>query len=109
LNFIINVVGTSCKQHDELQAAQAAQIAQLRATSELDTRKWHNQIGSLKRAGDSHWSSHFHFICSLIRMFDDTCSVLENIRREWATYSQRGDANATYKWLNPSNSYLFYI
>jgi len=36
LNFIINVVGASCKHHDELQAAK---ITHLIAIDELDTGK----------------------------------------------------------------------
>ena len=39
LNFIINVVGGSCKHHYELQTSQATQIAYIRATSELETGK----------------------------------------------------------------------
>jgi len=39
LNFIINVVGASCKRHDELQATQAAEIAHLIAIDELETGK----------------------------------------------------------------------
>ncbi|KAG2667007.1 hypothetical protein I3760_15G092100 [Carya illinoinensis] len=37
LNFIINVVGASCKRHDELQAAQATHIAHMIAIDELET------------------------------------------------------------------------
>jgi hypothetical protein len=39
LNFIINVVGALCKRHDELQAAQVAEIAHLIAVDELETKK----------------------------------------------------------------------
>jgi hypothetical protein len=39
LNFIINVVGASCKRHDELQAAQATKIAHLIAIDELELGK----------------------------------------------------------------------
>jgi hypothetical protein len=39
LNFIINVVGASCKRHDELQAAQAAEIAYLIAIDEIEIGK----------------------------------------------------------------------
>jgi hypothetical protein len=39
LNFIINVVGASCKRHDELQATQAAEIAHLITIDELETGK----------------------------------------------------------------------
>jgi hypothetical protein len=39
LNFIINVVGASCKRHDQLQAAQAEQIAHMLAIDELEIGK----------------------------------------------------------------------
>jgi hypothetical protein len=53
----------------------------------------------LKRAGDTRWSSHFQSICSLVRLFNATCSELENIINEGSTYSQRGDANDAYKMI----------
>jgi hypothetical protein len=59
LNFTINVVAASCKRHDELQATQAVEIAHLLAIDELETGKGTNQIGILKRAGDTRWSSHY--------------------------------------------------
>jgi hypothetical protein len=46
----------------------------------------------LQRPGDSRWSLHFKLICSLIKMYGATCSVLENIVLDRSTYSQRGDA-----------------
>jgi hypothetical protein len=54
----------------------------MRAISEIEIGKWANQIGTLKRAGDTHWGSHFNYVCSLIRMFDATCTVLEDVGRE---------------------------
>lgn len=39
LNFIINMVGASCKRHDQLQAAQAEKIAHMRAIADLETGK----------------------------------------------------------------------
>ncbi|XP_059441944.1 uncharacterized protein LOC132174277 [Corylus avellana] len=39
LNFIINVVGASCKHHDQLQDAHETDIAHLIAIDELETRK----------------------------------------------------------------------
>jgi hypothetical protein len=62
----------------------------------LKLEKWANQIGTLKRAGDTRWGSHFNSICSLIRMFDATCTVLEDVGRERGTYSQKGDALTAY-------------
>ncbi|KAG2667400.1 hypothetical protein I3760_15G113100 [Carya illinoinensis] len=99
LNFVINVVGTSCKRHDELQTAQTTHIAHMIAIDELESGKGANQIGTIKRAGDSRWGSHFYSIYSLLEMFEATYSVLEIIIKEGSTYSQRGDANATYKMI----------
>jgi hypothetical protein len=99
LNFVINMASASCKRHNQLQNIHATQIAHMRAIVELETRKWANQIGTLKRAGDSRWSSHFNSICSLIRMFDATCTMLKDVGRERGTYSQRGDAKVAYKML----------
>ena len=63
-----------------------------------------NQIGTLKRAGDSCWGSHFNYICSLMRMFVPTCLVLENIKEDGSTYLQHGDANVTHKMVNSFES-----
>ena len=87
LSSIVNIVGASCKHNDELHAAQAAEIAELIAVDELETRKGINQIGTLKRAGDTRWSSHFDSICSVISMFNSTLKVLDNIIIDGSTYS----------------------
>ncbi|PPS05691.1 hypothetical protein GOBAR_AA14953 [Gossypium barbadense] len=42
----------------ELQASQAAKIERLLSIDELQTSKGLNQIGTLKRARDTRWSSH---------------------------------------------------
>jgi hypothetical protein len=77
------------------------------AIDELKTEKWANQIDTLKQVYDSTWGSHFHYICSLVKMFGTTGSVLENIIKEWfffferikewSNYSQCRDANVAYK------------
>jgi hypothetical protein len=41
-------------------------------------------------------------------MFDATCIVLEDVGREWGTYSQRGDAKAAYKMLT-SFEFIFIL
>ncbi|KAG6730395.1 hypothetical protein I3842_01G077400 [Carya illinoinensis] len=64
LNFIINV---------------ATHIAHMIAIDELESGKGANQIGTIKRAGDSRWGSHFYSICSLLRMFEATCSEIMGI------------------------------
>ena len=48
LAFIANIVGASCKRHDELQATQAKEIANMLAIDELEISKGFNQIGTVK-------------------------------------------------------------
>ena len=100
LNFIITTVSSLCKRNDKLRAAQAAEIARMLAIDELETGIGANQIGTLKRAGDSRWGPHFNYICSLMRMFGPTCLVLKNIKEDGSTYLQRGDTNVAHKMIN---------
>ncbi|XP_074346291.1 uncharacterized protein LOC141685067 [Apium graveolens] len=97
--FIINAVTSSSKWHDELQANQIAEIEHLKEIEEIQTGKGLNQIGTLQRPGDTRWSSHFTAICSLIRMYGATRSVLIDVDAQGITFSQRGDALSSIKML----------
>ncbi|XP_050263883.1 uncharacterized protein LOC126708104 [Quercus robur] len=94
---IINIVVGSSKRSDELQHAQAEQVENMIASNEIETGRGANQIGTLQRAGDTRWGSHFQSICSLIKMFDATCKVINTISEEGANYKQRGDAEGAYQ------------
>ncbi|XP_050248602.1 uncharacterized protein LOC126695841 [Quercus robur] len=96
---IINIVVGSSKRSDELQHAQAEQVENMIAFNEIETGRGANQIGTLQRAGDTRWGSHFQSICSLIKMFDATCKVINTISEEGANYKQRGDAEGAYQVL----------
>ena len=89
LTFVVNIIGASCKRNSELQCAQANAIAHIISIDELQTDKGANQLGALQRAGDTRWGSHFHSVCSLLRLFGPTCVVLQNIINEGSNYSQR--------------------
>ncbi|XP_056697704.1 uncharacterized protein [Spinacia oleracea] len=100
LIFIVNVVSSSSKRHDELQDRQVTELEHLVEIEEVETGKGLNQIGTLKRPGDTRWSSHFKSICSVVKMFNATQSVLEKIATyRQATCSQRGDATYALKKL----------
>ncbi|CAH9074661.1 unnamed protein product [Cuscuta epithymum] len=96
VNTITNVVTASCKRHDQLQAAQAEEIARLIRIEELETGRGLNQVGTLKRASETRWSSHLSSLRSLKIMYVATCSVLKNIISDGTTYAQRADADAVY-------------
>ncbi|XP_058775476.1 uncharacterized protein LOC131649734 [Vicia villosa] len=99
LTFIVNVVCSSSKRHDELQDAILEEISNLLEIGELDSGKGQNQIGTLKRAGDTRWSSHFSSVRSMIDLHNPTCVVLNDIRKNGRSYATRGDANAAYKFM----------
>ncbi|XP_024634768.1 zinc finger MYM-type protein 1-like [Medicago truncatula] len=108
LTFVVNVVGSSTKRHDELQAAQAKEIENLLETGEIVTGKGKNQVGTVKRAGDTRWGSHFNSICSLISMYEATCTVLKIIAKDAKKFAQRADADSSYNHLK-SFDFIFIL
>ncbi|KAK9079937.1 hypothetical protein SSX86_001612 [Deinandra increscens subsp. villosa] len=94
---IINVVCASSKRHDELQKAKQDEIKELLELGEIKSGKGKNQVGTLKRPGDTRWGSHFDSICSLLKMYNVTLTVLKRIMDDPSSkYTQRGDAYAVY-------------
>ncbi|CAH9119282.1 unnamed protein product, partial [Cuscuta europaea] len=81
----------------EIEEAQALEIARMLEIGELETGRGLNQVGTLQRAGETRWSSHFSSVCSLIRMFAATCFVLEDVEENGNNYSTRGDAAGALK------------
>ena len=81
LTNIINIVVGSSKRNDELQYVQGEQIENMITSNEIETGREANQISTLQRAGDTRWGSHFQSICSLIKMFDETCKVINTISK----------------------------
>ncbi|XP_076886940.1 uncharacterized protein LOC143536955 [Bidens hawaiensis] len=94
---IINVVCSSSKRHDELQKAKGVEIKELLELGEIKSGKGENQATTLKRAGDTRWGSHYHFVCNLLNMFHSTRVVLKGIINDTsASSSHRSDADAVY-------------
>ncbi|XP_071728350.1 uncharacterized protein [Rutidosis leptorrhynchoides] len=96
LTFLINVICASSKRHDELQKAKAIETERLLELGEIETVKGANQAGTLKRAGDTSWGSHYSPVCSLLAMFNATRVVLKGIIDEGSCSHQRGDADTAY-------------
>jgi len=94
LTSIVNFFNSCSKPHDESLAAKLNEIAHLLEINEIGEGA--NQIGSLQRVGDTCLRSHFYCICSLIRMYDTTCSILKKLADDGSTYCQSGDASIAY-------------
>ncbi|KAK9690797.1 hypothetical protein RND81_09G154700 [Saponaria officinalis] len=95
LTFIVNIITSSAKRHDQLQAAHLAEIERLLELEELETGKGKNQIDTVKRAGDTRWGSHFGSLNSLLNMYNASCSVLQTVIKE-GKGAQRGEADKAY-------------
>ena len=101
--MIVNVVCSSCKHNDKLQATYAFKIANLIANDETKIGRGANQIGTLQKPGDTRWGFHFNSICSLLHMYSATASILEDLAIKGSTYSQQGDATYAFKALTSFN------
>ncbi|XP_073030759.1 uncharacterized protein [Primulina eburnea] len=96
LTSICNLIKVSPKRHTELQSAQAIEIADMIANGMRETCTGLNQIGTLQRAGKTHWSSHFESICSMIDMYNSVIIVLEYMVEEASSNSIWGDATGSF-------------
>jgi hypothetical protein len=99
-NFIVNTVSASPKRNDELLQNQAIAIAKEIELGELDTGRGLNQIGSLQRAGDTRWSSHYKSVKSLLKLFGASVAVLRSVANDRSVHrNSRGDAEGALKFL----------
>uniref|UniRef100_A0A2N9GI12 TTF-type domain-containing protein n=1 Tax=Fagus sylvatica TaxID=28930 RepID=A0A2N9GI12_FAGSY len=96
---LINIVGGSCKRRDALRDAQFVEIEKALDMGELQSGQGLNQETNLKRAGDTHWGSHYGTIINLILMFSAAVEVLEIILEDGTSYEQKGDARSTLKLI----------
>ncbi|KAH1073882.1 hypothetical protein J1N35_026210 [Gossypium stocksii] len=108
LSDIVNIASASSKRHDELQKAQATEITRLVSINELATGTGMNQIGTLQRPGETRWSSHLNSVTSLLKTYNATSTVLENLKNTASNYSQRGDAHNAYNRLR-SFEFIFIL
>ncbi|TYG36709.1 hypothetical protein ES288_D13G084800v1 [Gossypium darwinii] len=67
-----------------------------------------NQIGTLQRPGETRWSSHLNSVTSLLKMYNATSTILENLKNITSNYSQRGDAHNAYNKLR-SFEFIFIL
>ncbi|XP_076887171.1 uncharacterized protein LOC143537248 [Bidens hawaiensis] len=59
---IINVVCASSKRHEEVQISKADEVKRLMELGEINLGSGLNQVGTLKRAGDTRWGSHYNSV-----------------------------------------------
>uniref|UniRef100_A0A5B7A2B3 Uncharacterized protein n=1 Tax=Davidia involucrata TaxID=16924 RepID=A0A5B7A2B3_DAVIN len=70
---------------------QATKVVEALQSGKLSSGRGLNQETSLKRSNDSHWSSHYGTLISLIAMFSAVIDVLETIMKDGTNSEQRGE------------------
>ncbi|KAI5324597.1 hypothetical protein L3X38_033670 [Prunus dulcis] len=78
-NSMVNHVGASCKRRDALRVQLQEELVIAFENDCLITGRGLYQETSLKRAGDTRWSSHYGTIISIISMFSSVIHVLQMI------------------------------
>ncbi|XP_065616780.1 uncharacterized protein LOC136062078 [Quercus suber] len=90
---VFNIVGASCKRHDILHKKRSAKVIEELKNNEISTGRGWNQEMSLKRPGDTRWSSHFGALVNLIHTFSSVIDVIETIIEDGLDFDQRPKAN----------------
>ncbi|KAG6418273.1 hypothetical protein SASPL_120474 [Salvia splendens] len=99
INRLCNVVGGSCKRRDILREKQRENILEKIASDEITTGTGLNQEMSLKRPGDTRWSSHYGTLINLIHLFSSIADVLEYVG-ENGDDSYRAEADDVSEIIN---------
>ena len=109
LNNIVNIVSVSAKRHSQLHIAHGIEIEQSIASGERETGRGANQSGTLQRAANTRWGSHFNSIYSMIDKYGPVITMLEGISICGTTsVSMRGEARGSLKALK-SFKFLFVL
>ncbi|XP_068337631.1 uncharacterized protein [Pyrus communis] len=73
VTILVNVVGASSKRCDLLQEKQSIAVIEALNSGEFTSGKGKNQETILKRAGESHWDSHFGTLLQVLNnRFNET-------------------------------------
>ncbi|TYI43649.1 hypothetical protein ES332_A01G184300v1 [Gossypium tomentosum] len=95
-NFNLHTI----KQHDQLRDIEASHIVKLIDSSEFETGKGKNQVGTIQCPRNTQWGSHLAYLNSLMRIFDycyidSICVVLQYIIKS-DNLTQMREVNGIY-------------
>uniref|UniRef100_A0A199UAH7 DUF4371 domain-containing protein n=1 Tax=Manihot esculenta TaxID=3983 RepID=A0A199UAH7_MANES len=89
---LCNIVGGSCKRRDMLREKQREKVVEGIRIGEIAIRQGLNQEMTIKRPGDTCWSSHYSTLINLIYLFSSLIDVLEYIGENGNDDLERGEA-----------------
>ena len=99
ISTMLNVAGGSCKRKDLLRKLQLNKVEQGVSDGVIQTRKGLYQEMSLRRAGDTRWSSHFKSLMSLVELFSHIIEVLEVVKKEATDSGKKAQARGFLRYL----------
>ncbi|XP_042035257.1 zinc finger MYM-type protein 1-like [Salvia splendens] len=100
ISRLCNTVGGSCKRRDILREKQRENIIKEIASDEISTGRGLNQEMSLKRPGDTRWSSHYGTLVNLIHLYSSIVDVLEYVGENGHDDSIRAEADDVLEIIN---------
>ncbi|XP_059453923.1 uncharacterized protein LOC132184317 [Corylus avellana] len=106
LSFIVNIVCASCNRFEDLRVAQAAEFAYLIEIDEIETGRGLNQISTLQRAGDTHWSSHLRSVSSLIKIFSPASEVIVKLIDMETTSSEQAKVDSVHQLVSSTKALI---
>ncbi|GER34116.1 zinc finger MYM-type protein [Striga asiatica] len=107
LTRLTNIVGGSCKRRDMLREKQKEKVIEGIASNEIETEKGLNQEMTVKRPGDTRWSSHYGTLINLVHLFPSNIDVLEYIGERGNDDSQRAEAIDLLEIVNMFNFVVY--
>ena len=90
LQYLLNVLGMSCKKIWLLRLAQADEMIKALELGEIETGKGMNQEMGLARPADTRWGSHFKTIVHVITLYPSIRKVLTKIGEEYRSVEAIG-------------------
>ncbi|KAI5406839.1 hypothetical protein KIW84_053199 [Lathyrus oleraceus] len=79
---LYNVVGASCKCRDILRESQATKVKQALEHGEISSGRGLNQEMTIKKVGETRWSSHYGTLLSIVSLFSSMIDVLEMVEED---------------------------
>ncbi|XP_042012325.1 zinc finger MYM-type protein 1-like [Salvia splendens] len=106
VSILLNVIGVSCKRNELLREVQAQKVAHVLKIGEIESGSGLNQELSLKRPGDTHWSSHYKTLLNIMDLFSTIFEVLTMIGKKDSVFDDKGKAQGIL-YLLESFDFMF--
>lgn len=101
-----NVVGASCKRWDIFRESQITKVKEALQKGEISSGRGLNQETTIKKAGDTRWSSHYGTLLSLVSLLSSMIDMLEIVKEDGISLEQRTEA---YSFSNSMQYFEFFL